>query len=115
MRRTRSPSGHWLFNVGVRGDLYNGLAIQRQVEPRVGVSYNLKRTGTVLRVCYARTHGDPFNENLVLSTKGCYDPVVQAVFETLGSCVPAPFNPGFRNEFHAGLEQAFGRHFVAER
>ncbi len=98
--------GPWLFNVGVRGDLYNGLAIQRQVEPRLGASYNLKRTGTVLRVSYARSMETPFNENLVLSTNGCYDPVVQAVFETLGSCVPAPFNPGFRNEFHAGLQQS---------
>ncbi len=104
--------GPWLFNVGVRGDLYNGLAIQRQVEPRVGASYNVKKTGTVLRVSYARSMETPFNENLVLSTNGCYDPVIQAVFETLGSCVPAPFNPGFRNEFHAGLQQAFGKHFV---
>jgi hypothetical protein len=38
--------------------------------------------------------------------------VIQAVFETLGPCTPAPFNPGFRNEFHAGLQQAFGRHLV---
>ncbi len=104
--------GPWLFNVGVRGDLYNGLAIQRQVEPRAGASYNVKRTGTVLRVSYARSMETPFNENLVLSTNGCYDPVIQAVFETLGSCVPAPFNPGFRNEFHAGLQQSVGKHFV---
>jgi Carboxypeptidase regulatory-like domain len=104
--------GPWLFNVGVRGDLYNGLAVQRQVEPRLGASFNLKKTGSVLRVSYARSMETPFNENLVLSTNGCYNPVVQAVFETLGSCVPAPFNPGFRNEFHAGLQQAFGKHFV---
>jgi outer membrane receptor protein involved in Fe transport len=25
--------GNWLFNVGIRGDLYNGLAIARQAEP----------------------------------------------------------------------------------
>ena len=66
----------------------------------------------MLRVSYARSMETPFNENLVLSTNGCYDPVIQAVFETLGSCVPAPFNPGFRNEFHAGLQQSVGKHFV---
>ena len=104
--------GNWLFNVGLRGDFYNGLAIQRQAEPRVGISYNVKRTNTILRVSYARVQETPFNENLVLSVKGCYDPVIQGIFQTLGQCVPAPFNPGMRNEFHAGLQQAFGRHLV---
>ncbi|WP_263367658.1 TonB-dependent receptor [Edaphobacter bradus] len=105
-------AGNWLFNVGVRGDFYNGLAVQRQAEPRVGLSYNIKKTNTVLRASYARAQETPFNENLVLSTNGCYDPVIQGIFETLGQCTPAPFNPGFRNEFHAGLQQAFGRHLV---
>jgi outer membrane receptor protein involved in Fe transport len=64
-------AGNWLFNVGIRGDLYNGLAIARQAEPRLGVSYSVKQTGTVLRVSYARTLETPFNENLVLSSQGC--------------------------------------------
>jgi hypothetical protein len=104
--------GPWLLNIGIRGDFYNGLAIQRQAEPRVGLSYNIKRTNTVLRLSYARAQETPFNENLVLSTNGCYDPVIQGIFETLGSCTPAPFNPGFRNEFHAGFQQAFSKHLV---
>jgi hypothetical protein len=104
--------GPWLLNIGIRGDFYNGLAIQRQAEPRVGLSYNIKRTNTILRVSYARAQETPFNENLVLSTNGCYDPVIQGIFQTLGDCTPAPFNPGFRNEFHAGLQQAFGKHLV---
>ena len=37
-----------------------------------GRRYNIKRTNTVLRVSYARTLETPFNENLVLSSKGCY-------------------------------------------
>jgi len=104
--------GPWLLNLGIRGDLYNGLAIQRQAEPRVGISYNVKRTNTVLRLSYARVQETPFNENLVLSVNGCYDPVIQGIFETIGSCTPAPFNPGFRNEFHAGIQQAFSKHLV---
>ena len=107
--------GSWLFNVGVRGDLYNGLAIQRQIEPRVGGSYNIKKTNTVLRLSYSRSMETPFNENLVLATNGCFDPVLNGIFTNInpsGNCVPAPFNPGFRNEFHAGLQQAFGRHLV---
>lgn len=104
--------GGWVLNVGVRGDFYNGLTIQRQAEPRVGISYNIAKTNTVLRVAYARTQETPFNENLVLSSKGCNDPVINGIFTTLGSCSSGPFNPGFRNEFHAGLQQAFGKHFV---
>jgi hypothetical protein len=109
--------GNWLFNVGIRGDFYNGLTIQRQPEPRLGMSYKVKKTGTVLRASYARTQETPFNENLVLSSEGCADPVLYAIFATLsdGSCAAqavTPFNPGFRNEFHAGLQQAVGRHIV---
>jgi hypothetical protein len=105
-------AGNWLFNVGIRGDIYNGLTIQRQAEPRVGLSYDFKKTATVLRASYARTQETPFNENLVLSSKGCQDTVINAIFSTIGPCTSAPFNPGFRNEFHAGLQQGIGRHFV---
>ncbi len=104
--------GPWLLNIGLRGDFYNGLAVQKMAEPRVGLSYNIKRTNTLLRLSYSRAQETPFNENLVLSTNGCYDPVIQGVFQTLGACTPAPFNPGFRNEFHAGFQQAFSRHLV---
>ncbi len=105
-------AGNWLINAGIRGDIYNGLAIQRQAEPRLGVSYSVKKTGTVLRASYARTQETPFNENLVLSARGCDDPVLNAVFSTVGPCLAAPFNPGFRNEAHVGLQQGLGKHFV---
>ena len=110
-------AGNFTANFGLRGDFYNGLTIQRQAEPRAGLSYNVKQSGTVLRVSYARTQETPFNENLVLSTYGCADPVLYQIFATLsdGSCAsqaPTPFNPGFRNEFHAGFSQSAGRHLV---
>ena len=63
-------AGHWLINAGIRGDIYNGLAIQRVAEPRLGVAYSVHKTGTVLRASYARTQETPFNENLVLSSNG---------------------------------------------
>lgn len=100
--------GNWSFNLGLRGDLYNGLSTARQVEPRLGLAYNIKRSSTVLRVSYARTLETPFNENLVLSSTGCNFPVIAA----LVPCIPASLNPGFRNEFHAGLQQAFGHYLV---
>jgi hypothetical protein len=105
-------AGKWLFNLGLRGDFYNGLTIQRQAEPRVGISYSMKKTGTVLRASYARTQETPFNENLVLSSQGCLDPVLTAIFSTIGPCVSAPFNPGFRNEFHVGFQQNISKHFA---
>jgi hypothetical protein len=104
-------AGDWTFNAGVRGDLYNGLAIQRQAEPRVGIAYNIKQTSSVLRISYARTLETPFNENLVLSSQGCGS----AVLSPLLACSPGvstTLQPGFRNEFHAGLQQAFGKNLV---
>jgi Carboxypeptidase regulatory-like domain len=100
--------GNWSFSLGIRGDLYNGFASARQVEPRLGMAYNIKPSSTVLRISYARTLETPFNENLVLSNNGCD----YAVIAALVPCVPANLNPGFRNEFHAGLQQAFGRYLV---
>jgi hypothetical protein len=104
-------TGNWLFNVGLRGDLYNGLTVARQAEPRVGISYNVKPTSTVLRVSYARTLETPFNENLVVSSQGCSSNVLAPLL----ACTPGvsgTLQPGYRNEFHAGFQQAAGKYFV---
>jgi hypothetical protein len=105
----------WTFNLGLRADLYNGLdAAAQQLQPRAGLAYHITRTNTVLRVSYARTLDSPFNENLILSGTGCNNPVVNAVIvvaQTL-ACITTPLVPGFRNEFHAGLEQALSRYVV---
>jgi hypothetical protein len=103
--------GNWNLNLGVRGDFYNGLTTHREGEPRLGVAYNIKRTNTVLRISYARTEETPFNENLVLSNNGCANPVLNPLLGCTVSGI-TPFQAGFRNEFHAGLQQAFGRYVV---
>ncbi|MGI8770426.1 MAG: TonB-dependent receptor [Acidobacteriaceae bacterium] len=100
--------GNWLFNLGIRGDLYNGLTVARQAEPRLGISYNIKPSSTVLRVSYARTMETPFNENLVLASNGALDPVISGLVPS----APGGVQPGKRNEFHAGFQQAFGPHVV---
>jgi hypothetical protein len=102
---------NWLFNVGIRGDLYNGLAVARQAEPRIGIARTIPKTGTVLRVSYARTLESPFNENLVLSSIGCGSDVLAPLL-LCTSGVSTTLEPGFRNEFHAGLQQAFGKHLT---
>jgi hypothetical protein len=105
---------NWTFNLGIRGDIYNGITKATQAEPRVGAAYNIKGTNTVLRASYARTLETPFNENLVLSSIGCSNPVVNALQAAIQGypCITNPLSPGTRNEYHVGLEQAFGRFFV---
>jgi hypothetical protein len=104
-------AGGWLFNLGIRGDIYNGLAVARQAEPRLGLAYTVKKTNTVLRTSYARTLETPFNENLVLSSEGCSNAVLNPLL-LCTSGVSSIEQPGFRNEFHAGLQQAFDKHIV---
>ena len=103
--------GNWALNLGLRGDFYNGLVTHREAEPRVGVAYNIKRTNTVLRTSYARVLETPFNENLVLASTGC----ANAVLNPLLGCAASeanPLSPGWRNEFHVGIQQAAGKYLV---
>jgi hypothetical protein len=104
--------GNWSLNLGVRGDFYNGLTTHKEGEPRLGVAYNIKKTNTVLRVSYARTMESPFNENLILSSIGCANNVLNPLLGCFAQGAATPFSPGWRNEFHAGLQQAFGRYVV---
>ncbi|MGA2538585.1 MAG: TonB-dependent receptor [Terracidiphilus sp.] len=104
-------AGDWLFNLGLREDVYNGLTDANQTQPRLGIAYNIKPSATVLRVSYARTLETPFNENLVLSSEGCSNPVLAPLL-LCSSGVSGTLQPGFRNEFHAGLQQAIGKRVV---
>ena len=101
--------GNWSFNLGVRGDIYRGISSSSQAEPRAGIAYNFKKTNTVLRLSYARILETPFNENLVVASLGDAQGVFASV---LGA--PGPVPPGQRNDFHAGFEQAFGKHLVID-
>ena len=107
--------GPWNFNLGIRGDIYRGFSSGNQAEPRTGIAYNIKKTNTVLKVSYARTLESPFNENLIISSTGCNNPVVAALIPppNLG-CALGAISPGYRNEFHAGLQQAFGKYLVID-
>ena len=107
---------NWTFNLGARFDHYDGITSANQAEPRLGIAYNFKPTNTVLRISYARTLETPFNENLVLASNGCNDPVVNALMSTIQGypCLTQPLRPGWRNEFHAGFQQAFGKYLVID-
>jgi hypothetical protein len=110
---------NWSVYLGLRGDIYRGISSDGIAEPRVGVSYNIKQTNTVLRFSYARTMETPFNENLILASIGCNDPVIFDLQSSVpgGQCVSSsipPLSPGHRNEYHAGLQQAFGKYLVID-
>jgi hypothetical protein len=57
----------------------------------------------------------PFNENIVIANTGCSIPVIAVLVPPPNTaCVSGLIHPGWRNEFHAGLEQAFGKYLVVD-
>lgn len=102
--------GNFLFNIGFRVDRYDGLVSKTGPEPRAGIAYNIKKTGTVVRAAYARTFETPFNENLLLSSATGAGGLAQNVF----GANPIPIEPGFRNQFNTGFQQAIGKFFLID-
>jgi len=81
----------------------------------VGISYNVQKTNTVLRVSYARAMETPFNENLIIASEGCSIPFLATLVPPSGvPCNLGAIQAGMRNEFHAGLQQAFGKYLVID-
>jgi hypothetical protein len=103
-------AGNFVFTPGFRLDRYDGLVSRTEPEPRLGLAYNIKDTGTVLRAAYARTLETPFNENLLLSSATGLGGLAQDVFGSVG----VPIQPGFRNQFNTGLQQAIGKFLLID-
>ena len=106
--------GNLSINAGVRVDHYDGkgvgLAADSQAEPRIGISYLIRPSGTVLRAGYAHTMETPYNENLLVATSAASQDIVTA-FSAQGQ---APLKPGSRNQFNVGIQQALGRYVQIE-
>ena len=98
-------AGDATFKVGLRLDHYDGLTTKTLLQPRLGASYAVPGTNTVLRASYGRTMETPYNENLLLSA----GIGLNGLFGT-GDPVP----PGVRNEGEFGVQQALGRWIVAD-
>jgi hypothetical protein len=94
--------GNWSINIGLRLDRYDGLVTATSPQPRVGLAYNVKRTGTVLRAAYSRTFETPFNENLLLSSAN----VLGATGHQL--------DPGNRNQFNTGFQQSLFKYLLID-
>jgi len=101
--------GDWSLNIGFRDDYYNGLVTKNGPQPRLGISYLVNRTGTVLRAAYSRTFETPFNENLLLSSATGSGGLAQNIF---GAKASVPLEPGMRNQFNGGLQQKLGHWLV---
>jgi hypothetical protein len=101
--------GNLTVQAGLRVDIYHGIVSATAGQPRVGASYMVPGTGTVLRASYSRTFETPYNENLILSSATGQGGLASNAF----GAVSQPLRPGNRNQYNAGLEQAFGRWLVA--
>jgi hypothetical protein len=100
--------GNLQVNVGFRLDRYDGIASKTGPQPRAGVAYNIKKTGTVLRAAYSRTFETPFNENLLLSSATGVGGLAENVFGSTS----VPIEPGFRNQFNTGIQQAITKYLL---
>ena len=103
--------GQLVVNLGLRLDHYDGLVVKNALQPRGGLSYRIAKTGTVLRASYSRTMETPYNENLLLSSSTGTGGLAANVFFGYGA---RPLEPGMRNQYNAGFQQAVGRYVVVE-
>jgi len=90
---------------GLRLDHYDGLTAATLLQPRLGLSYAIAASGTLLRASYGRTMETPYNENLLLSSG------VGAEALT-GTAMPPP--PGKRDQIEVGAQQSLGRWVVVD-
>jgi hypothetical protein len=102
--------GNLTLNAGLRFDQYNGLAQAHGLQPRVGASYLIAATNTVVRAAYARTFETPFNENLILSSGTGGGGLAGNVFGSKSE----PIQPGRRNQFNVGLQQGIGKWLIID-
>ncbi len=97
-------------SLGLRHDVYRFLVNGSQLQPRVGVAYAIRQTGTVLRASYNRTYQTPPNENLLLSSsEGAAQLAPPEVRAALGGRTTVLIRPETQNFYEVGLQQAFGK------
>ena len=102
--------GKFTINAGLRDDQYNGLTSANGIQPRIGISYLVSPSKTVLRAAYSRTFETPFNENLILSSGTGGGGLAENVFGSQST----PIQPGHRNQFNLGFQQGLGRWVIID-
>ena len=99
------------LSMGVRFDNYNGITKGRLLQPRLGISYLVKRTGTVLRASFTRNFETPYNENLILSSATGAGGLANGI---LGDTSNLPLLPGTRTQYNVGFQQALGKRIIID-
>ena len=107
--RTPSTLGHFTIDAGIRVGSIQRRLPRTASSRRLGVSYLVKATGTVLRAAYSRTFETPFNENLLLSSSTGAGGLASNV-----SGATTPIQPGFRNQFDTGFQQKLGKYLLLD-
>lgn len=103
--------GQAAVSLGVRFDNYDGITKGNLLQPRLGLSYHFKSTGTVLRGSFMRSFESPYNENLILSSVTGAGGLANGV---LGDTSNLPLRPGARTQINAGFQQALGKHLLLD-
>jgi hypothetical protein len=101
----RIKFGRLNLSLGLRYDNYNFVVKGIQWQPRIGMAFHLKETGTVFRASFNRNFQTPPNENLLLSSSrqaGLLAP--DAVREAFGGGVVI-MQPERQDFFETGLQQ----------
>jgi Carboxypeptidase regulatory-like domain len=103
--------GNATASLGVRFDNYDGIMKARLVQPRLGISYHIKPSSTILRASFTRSLETPYNENLVLSSATGAGGLGNGI---AGGASNLPLRPGTRSQFNAGFQQAIGKYIVLD-
>jgi len=102
--------GRLSLMLGLRADNYSGLTQRFALQPRLGLSYLVSKTQTVLRASYGRLFETPYNDDLILASATGHSGLSNQVFGVNS----IPLKPGIRNQFNVGLQQAIGRHLAVD-
>lgn len=109
--QTELRLGALMLSPGLRYDIYNGLSRGRQLQPRIGIAWQVPRSGTLLRASYARLFETPYNENLIFANESAQ---TGGEANPFGNYRSEPVRPGTRNQFNVGVQQKWGRRFMVD-
>lgn len=102
--------GRWALNLGIRFDSYRLLVRGSQWQPRLGIAYHLRESGTVIRLSYNRNFQTPPNENLLLSSSAQAAALAPLRVRQAAGGTVTPLKAQRENVYEGGVQQAlFGK------
>jgi hypothetical protein len=101
--------GRLSMNLGLRYDEYRFLVQGRQLQPRLGVAYQLPGRDLVLRASYNRNFQTPPNENLLLSSSEAASQLAPPSVRAALGGAHRPIQPERQDAYEAGVQFPIGR------